>query len=76
MAKLLMGDEMSADFALDQFWNTSPEDRVKRCRQMAVLATQLADNASGNAKRDYLELAKQWHILANELEAWTEASTS
>lgn len=65
---------MSADFALDQFWDASPAERVKRCRQMAAVATQLAANASGDAKRDYLEIAKQWHVLANELEAWNEAS--
>ena len=69
-----MGDGMSADFLPEQFWAATPEERVARCRQMAALAEHLAATASRNARNDYAELAKQWHVLADELETWNETS--
>jgi hypothetical protein len=61
---------MSADFSLGQFWDATPEQRVKRCRLMAALATNLAASADSDARRDYINLAKQWNALADEMEAW------
>lgn len=65
---------MSADFSPDQFWAATPEERVLRCRQMAALAAQLAASAKSDIRSDYAELAKQWHTLADELEAWNRTS--
>ena len=63
---------MGADFAADQFWVTSPEERVDRCEKMAAVADQLAARAQNEARKEYLELAKQWRTLAAELETWNE----
>jgi len=63
---------MATDFAADQFWAAVPEERVGRCLKMAALADQLAARAKGEARNEYVELAKQWRLLAAELETWTD----
>jgi len=65
---------MSADFSPERFWALSPEERVQRCRQMALLADHLAANAGDAARADYLAIAQQWRELADEMETLTHAS--
>jgi hypothetical protein len=56
---------MSADFSPERFWTLSPDERVQRCRQMALLADQLAANGGDAARADYLAIARQWRELAD-----------
>ena len=41
---------------------------------MAVQAERLASSARGEMRGTYAELARQWHMLADELEAWEHAA--
>ena len=65
---------MSADFSPERFWALSAEERVQRCRQMALLADQLASNAGDGARADYLAIARHWRELADEMESVSHAS--
>ena len=65
---------MSADFSPERFWGLSPEERVQRCRQMALVADQLAANAGDTIRADYIAIARQWRELADEMEALIHAS--
>ena len=65
---------MSADFSPERFWTLSPDERVQTCRQMALLADQLAANAGDAARADYLAIARQWRELADEMETLIHAS--
>jgi len=53
----------------DFLGSTTPE-RVSMCRKLAAEAGRHADEASNpESKRSYLELKRQWEVLASELEA-------
>jgi hypothetical protein len=66
---------MSADFSPERFWALSPEERVQRCRQMALVADQLAANAGDTVRADYLAIARQWRDLADEMESLIHAAS-
>jgi len=55
-------------FDAEQFLAMSVEDRVQLCRQMAERAQELADAAAPKFRADYLEIAKHWLTLADEME--------
>ena len=60
--------EMDLNFKAEEFARLTPVERVKWCRQMALEAERLADNASPRVRTAYVELAKQWTALADEIE--------
>ena len=52
----------------------TPAERAQRCRAMATETTALARLSDDNKIRDgYLDLARQWTRLAEELEGKREA---
>jgi hypothetical protein len=55
-------------FDAEQFLAMSARDRVQLCRQMAERAQELADAAQPKYRASYLEIAKQWLMLADEME--------
>ena len=59
---------MEPNFKADEFSRLAPWQRVRWCRQMAGEADRLAEQASPRVRDAYLELAKQWNALANEIE--------
>ena len=61
---------MDIDFSPEDFWGGTPDDRIARCREMAAQAERLAEIAQGEMRGRYAELARQWHLLADELDAW------
>ena len=59
---------MEPNFRADEFTKLTPSERVKWCRQMASEAEQLAKAASPRVRSAYVELARQWTSLADEIE--------
>ena len=61
---------MDNDFSPEEFWAGTPAQRIAKCREMAAQAERSASSARGDMRGSYAELARQWHTLADELEAW------
>lgn len=59
---------MEPNFKADEFSQLAPLERVKWCRQMALEAERLAEAASPRVRSAYVDLAKQWTALADEIE--------
>jgi hypothetical protein len=59
---------MEPNFKADEFSRLAPSERVAWCRRMAGEAERLADAASPRVRTAYVELAKQWTALADEIE--------
>ena len=59
---------MEPNFRADEFTKLTPSERVKWCRQMAAEAESLAEAASPRVRSAYVELARQWTSLADEIE--------
>jgi hypothetical protein len=59
---------MEPNFKADEFSRLAPSERVAWCRRMAAEAERLAEAASPRVRTAYVELAKQWTTLANEVE--------
>ena len=52
------------------FLGSTPAERLAMCRRLADHAARLAMDAdSPEAQRSYLDLKRQWDIIAAELEA-------
>jgi hypothetical protein len=60
--------DMEPNFRADEFSGLTPLERVSWCRQMALEADRLAEQASPRVRSAYAELAKQWTALADEIE--------
>lgn len=43
--------------------------QIAKCREMAMEAERLAVNSTGATHESFTILAKQWSVLANEMEA-------
>ncbi|HEY4264769.1 MAG TPA: hypothetical protein VGM72_05585 [Micropepsaceae bacterium] len=60
---------MIARFASAEFLGANTSERLAKCRQMAEEASELAASATTEKQRaSYLELVRQWGILAEEIE--------
>jgi len=69
-----MTHELSFD--AEQFLAMPVKDRVRMCRQQAERAQELADAGQPKYRDSYLEIAKQWLTLADEMgRAASEANT-
>jgi len=62
---------MESNFKAGEFSRLTPWERVVWCRRMAAEAERLAEAASPRVRAAYVELAKQWTALANEIERET-----
>jgi hypothetical protein len=62
---------MEPNFKAEEFSRLTPSERVKWCRQMAAEAERLAAAASPRVRTAYVDLAKQWTALADEIERET-----
>jgi hypothetical protein len=62
---------MEPNFRADEFSRLTPSERVTWCRRMAAEAEHLAQAASPRVRAAYVDLAKQWMSLANEIERET-----
>jgi len=67
-----LSDEL--DFDAEAFLTLPVKDRVKLCRVMAGRANALAARASPKFRGHYAEIAKQWQILADEMEQSAKSS--
>ena len=59
---------MEPNFKADDFASLSPKERVNWCRQMASEAERLAESAAPRVRAAYVDLARQWNALAEEIE--------
>ena len=59
---------MVPEFEVGGVVNLSREERIAKCREMANEAERLAAGKSSEVRASYLDLAKQWSDLANEME--------
>lgn len=62
---------MEPNFRADEFSRLAPSERVAWCRRMAAEAERLAEAAGPRVRTAYVELAKQWMLLAGEIERET-----
>ena len=64
-------------FNAEQFLALSTKDRVNLCKRLAERAQELADAAAPKYRDNYLDIAKNWLQLADEMErvVTTENST-
>ncbi|HYM18554.1 MAG TPA: hypothetical protein VEU06_08330 [Micropepsaceae bacterium] len=61
-----MSDDL--EFKAEEFLKLPVGQRVKLCRTMTEHANALAQKASPKYRAYYLEIAKQWLTLADEME--------
>jgi len=59
---------MELNFNVEEFSRLTPSEKVTWCRQMAAEAEHLAEAASPRVRVAYLDLARQWTSLADEIE--------
>jgi len=59
---------MEPNFKAEEFLSLSPKERVRWCRRMAREADSLAIAANAELRAAYADLAKQWSLLADEIE--------
>ena len=59
---------MEPNFKADDFASLPPKERVTWCRQMAAEAERLAESATPRVRSAYVDLARQWNALAEEIE--------
>ena len=59
---------MEPNFKAEEFSRLSSSERVTWCRQMAAEAERLAQAASPRVRAAYIDLARQWNSLADEIE--------
>ena len=70
--ELMKDATMVAEFDAEGFINLSRDERIAKCRQMATEAERLAAGKRSEMRASYLDLAKQWSDLANEMENFPE----
>lgn len=59
---------MIPEFDAGGFINLSREQRITKCREMAIEAEQLAFGKSSEMRASYLDLARKWSDLADEMQ--------
>jgi hypothetical protein len=57
----------AVNFDANQFLTLSPKERARRCRSMAEHARELALESSSGHRAEYLNIAKHWRMLADEI---------
>jgi hypothetical protein len=64
---------MIPEFDAGGFINLSREQRIAKCREMATEAERLASGKSSEMRASYLDLARKWSDLADEMETVRDA---
>jgi len=64
---------MIPDFDAGEFINLSREQRIVKCREMAIEAERLAGGKNSEMRASYLDLARKWSDLADEMENVSDA---
>ena len=64
---------MIPEFEAGGFINLSREQRIAKCREMAIEAERLADGKNSDVRASYLDLARKWSDLADEMESVSDA---
>ena len=64
---------MIPEFEAGGFINLSREQRIAKCREMAIEAERLASGKSSAMRTSYLDLARKWSELADEMQRVTDA---
>jgi hypothetical protein len=60
---------MAEGFISAEFLGPDGPERAKQCRRLAIEADRLATNArTPEIRAGYLELKRQWNLLADEIE--------
>ncbi len=61
------------EFDAGGFINLSREQRIAKCREMAIEAERLASGKSSEMRASYLDLARKWSDLADEMQRVSDA---
>jgi hypothetical protein len=56
------------EFNAEEFLRLPLEERIRLCRRLAEHAQALGEQASPKYRDYYAEIAKQWQILADEMQ--------
>ena len=64
---------MIAEFDAGEFINLSREQRIAKCREMAIEAERLASGKGTEMRALYLDLARKWSELADEMQRISDA---
>ena len=64
---------MIPEFDAGGFINLSREQRIAKCREMATEAERLASGKSSEMRASYLDLARKWTDLADEMQRVSDA---
>jgi hypothetical protein len=56
------------EFNAEEFLKLPLKERIRLCRRLAEHAQTLGDQASPKYRGYYAEIAKQWQILADEMQ--------
>jgi hypothetical protein len=64
---------MIPEFDVGGFINLSREQRIAKCREMATEAERLAAGKNAEMRSSYLDLARKWADLADEMESVNDA---
>jgi hypothetical protein len=64
---------MIPDFDAGEFISLSREQRIAKCREMAIEAERLAGGKTSEMRASYLDLARKWADLADEMETIRDA---
>ena len=57
------------EFNPAEFLSATNGERVAKCREFAAEAERLARAANGDGREGYVDLARRWSELADEIEA-------
>ena len=61
------------EFDAGGFINLSRDQRISKCREMAIEAERLASGKSSEMRASYLDLARKWTDLADEMQRVSDA---
>ena len=64
---------MELRFNAEEWESLAPAERIRRCRILGREAETLAQHSTQQMKTNYLDLAMQWKMLAEEMERHEEA---
>ena len=71
--RMMKDSTMIPEFDAGGFINLSREQRIAKCREMAIEAERLAAGKSSEMQASYLDLARKWTDLADEMQRVRDA---
>ena len=70
-----MGQVLDSDFRCNEFFSLAVIDQVHKCRAMALETKSLAASANPDIRDAYLDVARHWAALADEMQHSDKLST-